>query len=350
MSARLPAVCIIAISLAASHPSSAAVITVGVGQTYATLAAAIAAASPNDTIDVYGGSYVDQTAVIDKALTIQGVGGTPVFSADTDIGNGKGIFIVDASVTIDNIEFLDAQVADDNGAGIRYESGNLTVLNSKFIDNQDGILATPGVNGTGTLFISGSLFQGNGDADGPESGFTHAIYAGEVATLTVEDSNFQGTNVGHDIKSRAATTVVSGNTLDDGVTGTTSYAIDISDGGVASITGNTIMQGLNTQNPSMIAYAAEGLIYADNSLDVSGNTFDNDLPGGIGIYNHASSVIANVSCDSFNGVTTPVVGSASLSDNTYDGRLPYCVPEPSSLTLVLPGCVLLLVRRRRFIC
>jgi hypothetical protein len=328
-------------------PARADVITVGVGQTYATLSAAIAAAAPNDTIDVYGGNYVDQTAVINKPLTIQGVNGTPVFSATGDIGNGKGIFIVNASATISNIEFLNAQVADENGAGIRYQSGNLTVINSKFINDQDGILATPGVNGTGSLLVSGSLFQGDGDADGPQSGFTHAIYATQLASLTVQDSNFQGTNVGHDIKSRAASTTITDNILDDGVTGTTSYAIDISNGGIATITGNRITQGVDTQNPSMIAYAAEGLIYGDNALDVDGNVFDNSLPGGIGIFNHAGSVTADVACNAFNGVSTETVGPADLSNNVVNGSVPSCavgfVPEPASIALLLPGLAMVLL-------
>jgi hypothetical protein len=338
--------CATAALLAASGArADADVITVGIGQTYATLAEAIAAAAPNDVIDVYGGNYVNQTAVINKPLTIQGVDGTPVFSATTNIGNGKGIFIVDASATINNIEFLGAQVADENGAGIRYEAGNLVVQNSKFINDQDGILATPGVHGTGTLLVSGSLFQGDGDAGGPQSGFTHAIYATELASLTVEDSNFQGTNVGHDIKSRAANTVVTDNNLDDGVTGTTSYAIDISNGGVATITGNRITQGVNTQNPSMIAYAAEGLIYSDNSLDVDGNIFSNSLPGGIGLDNHAAGVVADVSCNVFDNLPTPTVGPANLSDNVVNGRLPSCAaaPEPASLALLLPGLAMLLL-------
>ena len=76
-------------------------------------------------------------------------------------------------------------------------------------------------NGTGSLLVINSLFENNGVASGSESGFDHALYATQLASVTVENSNFQGTQVGHDIKSRAATTVITGNTLDDGVTGTT---------------------------------------------------------------------------------------------------------------------------------
>lgn len=350
MSIRPVLACLAVLSLVLYRtPAEATVLNVGAGQTYGTLADAVAAASAGDTIDVHAGTYTDQSAIINVPLTIQGVDGMPVFTATTNIGNGKGFLVINASTTIGNIEFRNAQVADGNGAGIRYQAGNLTVLNSSFIDNQDGILATPIVKGTGSLLVDNSMFQNNGVASGSERGFDHALYATELASVTVENSNFQGTLVGHDIKSRAANTVVTGNILDDGVTGTTSYAIDIPNGGIATITGNTITQGPNTQNRRMIAYAAEGLIYPDNALDVSGNTFLNSLPdGAIGIANFATGVVAQVSCNAFHNLPTPVSGSANLQNNVMKGPLPACaVPEPSSLALLVPAAATLLARRRR---
>ncbi len=308
--------------------ASAAVLSVGPGQSYPTLAAAVAAAAANDVINVYGGSYVNQSAIINKPLTIQGVHGTPVFSITTNIANGKGILLINASATIDNLEFRGAMVVSGNGAGIRYQAGDLIVRNSKFVGNEDGILATPLTSGTGNLLIDKSMFQGNGVATGAQSGFDHAIYATRVASLTVTNSNFQGTLVGHDVKSRAAKTVVTGNTLDDGVTGTTSYAIDVSNGGNATITGNSITQGTNTQNEAMIAYAAEGLVYSDNTLLVHGNIFANSLPDvAIGLFNHAAGVVADVSCNVFNKLPHPAVGPARLRDNVVNGPLPACASQ-----------------------
>jgi hypothetical protein len=350
MSIRPPLACLAVISLVLYHPpAEATVLNVGAGQTYGTIADAVAAASAGDTIDVHTGTYTDQSAIINVPLTIQGVGGMPVFTATTNISNGKGFLVVNASTTIGNIEFRNAQVADGNGAGIRYQAGNLIVVNSSFIGNQDGILATPTVNGTGSLLVINSLFQNNGAASGSESGFDHALYATQLASVTVENSNFQGTQVGHDIKSRAAITVVTGNILDDGVTGSTSYAIDVPNGGIATIIGNTITQGPNTQNRRMIAYAAEGVTYADNVLDVRGNTFLNSLPlGAVGVANFATGVVAQVSCNAFDNLRTPVLGSANLQDNVVNGPLPACaVPEPSSLALLVPAATMLLARQRR---
>jgi hypothetical protein len=350
MSVRPLLACLALVSLVLYRtPAEATVLNVGAGQTYGTIADAVGAASAGDTIDVHAGTYTDQSAIINVPLTIQGVGGVPVFVATTNISNGKGFLVINATTTIGNIEFRNAQVADGNGAGIRYQAGNLIVLNSSFIGNQDGILATPTVDKTGSLLVINSVFQNNGAASGSESGFDHALYATQLASVTVEYSNFQGTQVGHDIKSRAANTVITGNTLDDGVTGTTSYAIDVSNGGIATITGNTITQGPNTQHGRMIAYAAEGLIYANNALEIRGNTFVNRLPvGAVGVANFATSVVAQVSCNAFDNLPTPVLGSADLHNNVVNGPLPVCaVPEPSSLALLVPAAAMLLAKQRR---
>src|SRR5581483_9320028 len=150
-----------------------------------------------------------------------------------------------------------------------------------FVNNQEGILA--GASATAIVSITNSNFTGNGAGDG----YTHAVYIGEVAQLTVTNSTFAGTKVAHDIKSRALRTTVTNTTLDDGVSGTTSYAIDLSNGGVAVLDTLHITQGINTQNPIMVAYGAEGALKATNSLSVTNSTFINQLqsPSAIGVKN-----------------------------------------------------------------
>ena len=104
------------------------------------------------------------------------------------IPNGKAIFITNGDVTINNFEFSGAQVADHNGAGIRYESGNLILNNCYFHDNQDGILA--GISDR-TLTVNNSEFAYNGNG----GGHTHNLYIGNIASLTINNSYF------HDAKS-----------------------------------------------------------------------------------------------------------------------------------------------------
>ena len=340
-------------TLILAAPSHGAVLTMGAGQTYATLGAAVAAAVAGDTIDVLAGTYVDQVATINIPLTIEGVGGTPVFTqtGGTQLANLKGFLVVNANLTVDNIRFQGAAISagnGGNGAGIRYQGGNLTISNSQFVNNQDGILGFPDNTGpnTGTILIQNSAFTGNGSGTGQ----THAVYVGQVAALTVIGSTFSGTLVGHDIKSRAANTTVTGNTLDDGVSGTTSYAIDIAEGGNATITGNTLTQGPNTQNSTLISYAAEGVTWADNSLRVMGNVFTNTNATAIGVNNQAGSVTALVSCNAFSGVPVLTQGLAILTGNVTGTAVPACgqaVPEPSGLLLLLSGLPLLLGARSR---
>ena len=146
-----------------------AVIGVGAGQQFSTLSAALAASHDGDTIAVQAGTYTNDFATVTHSVTIEGVGGLAHFVANGLIPNGKAILIDDAAnLTLDNLEFSGAQVDDGNGAGIRYEAGNLTIKNSYFHDNEEGILG--GTVAGGNVAITGSTFVHNGAGDGQTHG------------------------------------------------------------------------------------------------------------------------------------------------------------------------------------
>jgi hypothetical protein len=315
----------------------AAVLTVGAGSGYdfATISAAVSAAQAHDTIRIVPGLYQDDFSTINVPLTIEGDGGIAVMEATVQIPNGKAIFVTNAAVTFRNMEFRNAKVADQNGAGIRGQSGDITVEDSVFRDNENGILVGNVANMNVT--ITNSRFAGNGFGDG----FSHGIYVGRIASLIVRDSVFEGTRVGHDIKSRAASTTITGNTLDDGESGTTSYAIDASNGGVVDIAGNIIRQGPNTSNRVMVAYGAEGNAYLDGMLQISNNTFFNSRPGAsIGVYNY-TDVVAQLKNNSFDGVVTPLVGPGLITNDA-----PEAVPEPAGIGLLGLALIFLGLARR----
>src|SRR6266481_5850964 len=94
------------------------------------------------------------------------------------IPNGKAIFITRGNDTINNFSFSGAQVNDSNGAGIRYEGGNLILNNDYFHNNQEGLLAAS--NPSGSITINNSEFANNGAGDG----FSHNLYVNEIGTLT----------------------------------------------------------------------------------------------------------------------------------------------------------------------
>src|SRR3954447_16934479 len=216
-------------------------LTVGVGQQYKTLASAIAASHDGDVLQVKAGTYTNDFAEITHKITIEGVGGMVNLVASGQIPNGKAILITDTDVTLDHIAFSGATVRDGNGAGIRYQGGNLTIKNSYFHNNQNGILGAAAANGT--ISIKTSEFGHNGSGTGQ----THNIYIGAIKDLTVDSSYFHDAVVGHEIKSRAASTTITNSRIVDGRTGTASYSIDLPNGG-KTIANNTIEQGPASQN------------------------------------------------------------------------------------------------------
>lgn len=306
-SAALTTVCLLSLARAAS----AGDINVGPTRSLHTLAAAVANARPGDRVLLDEGTYLDDFASINVPIVIEGAGTGATLSITRPISNRKGILIVNANLTVRNITFQGAQVSPSdggNGAGIRMQAGALTVENCAFVDNQNGILANPDINAT--IAISGSRFSGNGAGDG----YTHAIYSNEIARLTVTGSTFSGTKAGHNIKSRALQTVVTQTVIDDGVTGSSSYAIDLSNGGIAVIDNVTVTQGPNTTNPAMIAYGAEGNLKATNSLTVSNSSFANrhKSPSVLAV-NNFTNVSAVLTNDTFIDIANPLRGAGSIS-------------------------------------
>ena len=264
-------------------PPGASVLHVGANETYTTLASALAASRNGDTLLVDAGTYTDDFAYVTTAVSIIGVGGMVNLVAASSPANGKAILCVDADCTIENVSFSGCKVPDQNGAGIRYEGGNLTLRNCSFHDNENGLMSAP-VPG-GTLLIQHCDFSNNGNGNG----LTHNLYAGAIQQLTVEDSRFTGVSVGHESKSRAFNTTITGNLIADGPVSTASYSIDLPDGGKAVVTGNLIEKGSQAENQSAIHFGGEGIPYGGSSLLVQGNQITNDRgPEAVAVLNQTA--------------------------------------------------------------
>ena len=286
-----------------------ATLTVGLGQTYATIAAAVAAAQSGDTIAVQAGTYVDDFLTIRKSLTLQAVGG-PVRMVETQSPpNGKAMIVEGAagiSVTISGFEISGVQVPDGNGAAVRYEGGSLSLENVYFHDNQDGLLAA--ADPTGSIIINNSEFAFNGTGDG----FTHNLYVGEVGSLTITNSYFHDASVGHEIKSRADNTTITNTRIFDN-NSTASYSIDLPNGGNATIQNNIIEQGPNSENPNIIAYGEEGNLHAGTSVLIADNTIVNDEASGTAVWN-STTVPLILQNNSLYGLTSAQIANGPVNE------------------------------------
>jgi hypothetical protein len=249
--------------------ASGRVLNVGAGKTYATPSAAAAVAQDGDIVKVSAGDYSGDYATWNaNNLTICGEGGRARLFANSTIPNGKAIWVVRGNdVTVDAIEFHNAKVPDQNGAGIRTEGINLTVINSGFYDNENGILG--GLSTASTVTIQRSEFARNGFGDG----FSHNLYINNIGRLNVNESFFHEAKVGHNLKSRARVNAIENSYFMDGPSGNSSYLADFSNGGDVYLRGNLFHKGPNAENTSAaIAYGQEGLSNPVNKLVMIHNT------------------------------------------------------------------------------
>ncbi len=222
------------------------------------------------------GEYIGDVAVWrQNDVAICGLGDGVKLIASGQSAQGKGIWVINGNnVVVDNFSFYDAKVKHKNGAGIRAQGKHLTVQNSRFVNNENGILVA-NIKG-GKILVENSVFTSNGSGDGK----SHGVYVGKVDELKIRFSVLQGTRAGHNLKSRARTSFVEYNHIYDGKGGRASYQLDFSDGGHVFVVGNVIQQGEMAENWTMIAYGLEGSLGKDKALYLVNNTIVNDRKSG----------------------------------------------------------------------
>lgn len=226
------------------------------------------------------GYYLVADMKIRKTIKLVGEGDV-IFQSPNRVQKGLLVPDVGVSLQVENITFRGARSPDQNGAGIRHDGKDLQVVDCIFEDNENGILSTG--SESGKVEIRNSTFLGSGYGDG----YSHGIYLSSGNQLVITNSRFIGTKIGHHVKSLAVINSVSDSYFDDAGAGT-SYTIDITRGGVASITNNFIMQRESVENATIINYSTERGGSAV-SLSIIGNRIINRYPGGR-FFNNGSKV------------------------------------------------------------
>ncbi len=341
---------------------------------FSELSAAINAANIDSGSTIYLAPGTYSGGALPNILATQTISLDPSFGAlagsailSTDPTGSKGLLTVPSSVSnitlaVNGLTFEGATISDADGgnaAGIRFQStgpSSLLVTNSTFLNNQNGILTGFGAPLAEELLmvsISDSLFANNGTS----SGLTHGIYIfGQ--SLGVSNSTFCGTVAGHDIKSRTATTTITGSSFYDGIAGTNSlcevgsasYSIDLPNGGEGTLNNNEFFQGAAGENFAIVSYGEEGLAFADNSLLVGGNNFNSTI-NGRGIQELAGGrpaclVPVQLSNNTFSATLTPVVPENCVASPGPDPD-PQPVNEPATIWIICAALLGFLIRRQK---
>jgi len=269
---------------------------------------AAAIAHDGDRIVIDAGTYRDCAFWAASNLVIEGrapgvtIGGRVCFE--------RGIFIfVGNNTTVRNLAFAGARGLWHTAAGILQEGNNLLVENSRFEDNENGILAGGGP--ASRIRVVNSRFRGNGSCLGA---CAHGIYAGaRIASLEIERCHFLDTRTAHHIKSRARSTIVRDSDIADGDSGTSSYLIDVPNGGNTLIQHNTLHKGPNSDNPEVaIAIGEEGVKNDTSSIVVRDNSFASALPDPTVFVRNNTTAPAILSGNRLEGRVAPLTGPGSV--------------------------------------
>jgi len=262
----------LAAGLAASAPAQQAApfLLVETGQPYGRLADAIDAVGAGEgTILVAPGTYRQCAVQQAGRITLRArERGTAIFERTT-CEQKAGLVLRGQAATIDGLVFQNYAVPDGNGAGIRLEQGNLTVLYSTFRNSEEGILTAADPNGR--IVVDRSTFSRLGRCD-RDLDCAHSIYVGNYGALTVTRSRFEAGNGGHYVKTRSVRVDIADNSFDDSQGHLTNYMIDLPAGSTGRIAGNVMVQGRDKDNWSaFIAVGAEGNENGSDGLAIQGN-------------------------------------------------------------------------------
>jgi hypothetical protein len=222
----------------------------------------------------------------------------------------RGLFVfLGNDITVRGINFQHARDTWHTGAGILMEGANLTVENSQFLDNENGILA--GGPPTSVVRVRQVIFRGNGACEGA---CAHALYVGAgIARLEVVGCVFLETRVGHAIKSRARATIVRDNRIEDGNIGSSSYLIELPDGGDGQIVNNVLQKGPLSENREVaISIGTEGLRNPTHVLQIMGNRFTSNLPDPVRFVRNKTQTPASLSGNTLIGRVMPLEGPGTV--------------------------------------
>lgn len=238
------------------------------------LADALRQAADGDVIELMPGRYTERLVINQRRLTLRGLRGGEAVQVLGDalkpMAEHALWTVRGGDVTLEEITFRGARASDGSGAALRQEGGKLTIRRCRFFDNEHGLVALNDPQAEVT--VEASLF---GMAPRVEGGLHHLVSIGRIGKFSVSGTRFQQGFEGHLLKTRARENLITYNFIHDGQRGGASLEIDIAHGGLATVVGNVIGQGSESQNPVLLSYGSEDSAWTEHRLVLVHNTFIN---------------------------------------------------------------------------
>ena len=236
---------------------------------------ATGSAKPGALILLHTGAYRQAAYIRMPNLYLMAEPGARLVETATE---GKGAIISDAGLTIDGLECFHIKVPDGNGACVRQQGGDLTLIGVHFHRAQMGILT--GHKGGSIRILDSYIHDSGYDEDGA---LGHNIYVNSGELHMERTWSITARHEGHEVKSRARVT-----RIDDCIIASLNAAdsrlVDLPDAGEVSIRNSVLEEGPLSRNWDMIGYGLETssktkLWYPKNQLVVTGNTVYSDKAG-----------------------------------------------------------------------
>ena len=268
---------------------------------------AIAVASPGETItfDSNYSIYLGSQLSIDKVLTIDGQSNSVTVSGDTgnDGSPNTRVFQVGGSgvVTLSNLSVVSGTV---QGAGLRNDSGTVTINNSAFA----GHIVTALYNNNGALTINNSVITGN---TGPSAAGL-GNFAGTVIISGSTFANNKSTGFGGGVVNQNNGIVtVENSTLSGNEAGSDS------DGGIYNFSSGVVTISNSTLSGNKASLAGAGL-YNSALATIANSTFSNNQSNGSGggLYAVSGAITVTNSTFSGNKATSGNGGGINLASST----------------------------------
>jgi hypothetical protein len=248
------------------------VTNVTTSMSYATIQAAIDAATANDVIEVCDGSYTE-TLTVNKALTINGanvgIAGTATRTDESVLLNSKVTISGSGPIVFDGFKFL----RDDAVAGDVILVGNTTTTITNNIFERNGSVTGIGIRavvtaaGSAVKTISNNLFTGDGISlfSGHKT-WNNAVYVnGATGTVNIQNNTFENNRTALNIDDHQAGIVVDGNTF-------TNNGTHIAFGGTTPTTGSFTL-GANDFQLSGSAIMNLSNVADEFRVDVTSSTY-----------------------------------------------------------------------------